>query len=1182
MHTSSLLFPTNECLQTPDGQGYPSYGSGRPSPGDFYKPHDDSSLGRASDFRVLIAQDDTGPQPKCVLYDSKSLVSPPTSPVATRAEPASPGITSRYGQTPRSQNDRVVPPISDAQSRPSAAAAARAGATSRHNRGASLSSLPIFPEPRVERSTSPFQRARSGNFATSFASESDLQSVKRSARTHEAEQDMLMECMFGTVSLKGSENSTKFHVLPGDVRDTMVRPLSSSGPSINDSRASSSHKAAPSADQYNRPTTVPAVPKGYPRSTGAPSVLVTRVFNLNAPMALDLNNSSTTSTIDFEKSSEDPKLLKSRKPATFAVAIVVTMPREEFREEILRSPMADSDFSWPGSTCLDALPSLDSSSSSGMKPNWTTVENYGSGSASLPARPDTFHVCTRHVMQHWDVVMRTLERLQRNLEAWITTCRSSSDPKIAEIDLSQMPTGLSSDRQLLLIQRAKATNHGKSFSLQRGGLEDCVFVQTASKLAMTRLAKAFSARNVAVGQNRWHAWRDEARWVTRWASGAEGSCFLSAILAAFLANHLAWMQMVKPTLKQVRRLLGVKKQTTYSSQRSHRTVVISQDKMAARRIVFLLAAFLPRPEGCGTSRRSTPILSHRASPHASRGHLSRMNSLSSGATDGSKGSAALFGQSGDSKFGLAGSKKSSLSRAIQNSRKLSVCPVPSGSSEPASSGLTSPKILGHGQSTVDVSDSVPVVHFSAGNLETLQSSFQVETKTTGVVHLDASANLSSNLQLPLSHSRVASNSPRMQNWNVFPSSPQDPTASSSSRRLSDTQHETLNSVDGGSREIRSSADEDTPSQMVEDLQSPNIVKPSGRDSQGDFEVQGSRPLPIKPSARNQNAAMDPVSGQGQEFAGSGGSPFKLSINDLDGMIDVNIPLTLGNSSCESSGAPFGSPGSLGSFCSTHRSPFQATGNPAELVGGYLSSFHQDLALQAVKPYEGLEMDIREAMCSEPTPHIPVARAKSIVDAGEVWIDGSTTVIPDLGSRRVKRLRVRHLMKLSSPRADVTPPDDRISILTSPDVEVPPTRGSAPQIVARQVKQELVEDEDLQPDKPLFEAMEQLQDQSWPSSRATSRGTSRSNSMRASGTKTEGSATMPILGTAGDACKSLLLEALEQVVRDGASEVKHSMSGSAAQCHEHTTCDVGDRGVTTGRDSPILRSAVEEWLRSCTI
>ncbi|KAI5300012.1 mitochondrial splicing system protein, partial [Ascosphaera pollenicola] len=85
------------------------------------------------------------------------------------------------------------------------------------------------------------------------------------------------------------------------------------------------------------------------------------------------------------------------------------------------------------------------------------------------------------------------------------------------------------------------------------------------------------------------------------------------------------------------------------------------------------------------------------------------------------------------------------------------------------------------------------------------------------------------------------------------------------------------------------------------------------------------------------------------------------------------------------------------------------------VAGWLKRFHEDFLLQAVRPYDELEADIRRAMSAEPTPsNVLAMMSDEDYVSGDQWYDVCTTLIADVKARSVKQLRLQRRSKSKKP------------------------------------------------------------------------------------------------------------------------------------------------------------------------
>ncbi len=128
-------------------------------------------------------------------------------------------------------------------------------------------------------------------------------------------------------------------------------------------------------------------------------------------------------------------------------------------------------------------------------------------------------------------------------------------------------------------------------------------------MARTRIVAGLRANRVVTGQNRWPIWRRKLGGFVRWVAEKEAGPFFFNLLTGFLATHTDWLQALSPSSYRRRYVTQKKNKTDEDALVPSRTIVIAQDKMAARRLVFLLSAFLPATQQFPTVRTHRPSTS---------------------------------------------------------------------------------------------------------------------------------------------------------------------------------------------------------------------------------------------------------------------------------------------------------------------------------------------------------------------------------------------------------------------------------------------------------------------------------------------------------------------------------------------------------------------------------------------
>ena len=144
------------------------------------------------------------------------------------------------------------------------------------------------------------------------------------------------------------------------------------------------------------------------------------------------------------------------------------------------------------------------------------------------------------------------------------------------------------------------------------------------------------------------------------------------------------------------------------------------------------------------------------------------------------------------------------------------------------------------------------------------------------------------------------------------------------------------------------------------------------------------------------------------------SVLKLSVNEKDGVIDVDIPLP-------EFGSPLQSPLMGGYMSSQHGSSYGESSTmsvpycePEQPVNaaGWLREFHPDFAVQAIKPYATLEKDIVAAMRAEPTPITSATTPTLEQGSTERWVDVCSAIIADTSTFSIKRLSLKRLVRFT--------------------------------------------------------------------------------------------------------------------------------------------------------------------------
>lgn len=1102
VHTRDLLYPALEALlQTQQHAPLPQVGPASASTTiNTFDECIDLSI-ESSDIRVLMAQDGnaTSQQPT-VLYDSKST-KPDPRPTSPQDSPKSGlGSSKTHKHGPRQTFNSAGADLAW------------------RDHGLHSEDLPRIPDtlggispqiaPANERSKAHTGfRPRKDHIQPIVDNTETLDAIK--ARECREETNAFLDCMFGFTGLP-LVSSTKIHVDPCTSTNLAWRasgvPRSSD---CNSHRLSATRRTllqSRTSEGQQRMSGSQAA-TGIPSSvtdTLAPTMLITRVFSVEKPSPMSVEPSGFTAQDDHKQDialqqPQDEKF-KSVKIPRFAVALVLHVPRS--KKGLQTSPSMRK-------TSIDG--SFEDSHLSTMR------------SADDFDAPATDYDIER-ITAHWNILTRVLSSLEaaarKEIQVLLTETDQPDPSQLTATFVSNSPASPPGPRQKKPKQPSQRIIHLFDHALQQSSE-----VAAVSGMASLRISHALDIRRAAAGQGRWGVWREEARWVGQWANGREQNFFLFNLLTAFLGNHTDWLNYLSHEM-------GVQKRAQQGSEEAYpvrrRTVVVSADRMAARRLIFLLSTFLP-----GTSVISKhggndhPFLS-RSSSGLSQSPpfgvpISRELSLRRKINRRPKGqktdhpshihersisfSTPDFPTDDDQRVSLPRhARRSSDTYSI---RSLAL-PIPLGYNSTRKSSITT-------DSTPVPRSDIPVAHFSG---------FLYDKPGTAAVPRPGSSGSLASLSLRRTLSRSDSSGVAL--------SPDSPTTSRwgsmlsgfwSARRGSSTEGTDgmASPNDGlGISGITHSTSLRSPSKLAcmaeETPYSPSIADTSDQDtSQGPpspgtiTEVTPAKDIPERPKA--------------EEF------PLNLSIDTNDGVVDVDLPATRSYPSSYTSSvdspqvantasSSFNDHSSLYGRASAHTPSFCESSSSID-VAGYIRRYHQDFALQAVRPYKSLQEEIKQSMRDESTP--------SAVKAHE-WTDVCTTLIADTTDFSITRLSLRR------------------------------KHGSHP------IEEQFTEEPVMDFDPTLTDAVERILGQNGQSSNDRSQPSSPSRQSTRSRHALRSISPVP-----RSECKNIIVGALEEVARSVAAEHANEGKGKHIAAGQYRT----------GMVDSTLREGVRKWLSERT-
>ena len=1199
-HTRHLLYPETNTLFHPDGQPYPLHGAPL-TPGSGHDgPLPEIDLEFPRDCRIIIAQDETPAMPKAILFDSK--------PAPPRAEPpASPNTRARaFGG-------------GNANASASASTAGSMGA-SLHARRSSLATEPTAP-PRSP-TVGAFTRVRTrGSSISSMPNIDEHAQVQAKAQARAKESSDLanicLDCMFGNLAMNYRGNSNKIHIVP---LDTKPEPsmLSTSVQDATNSlgRAEGLRRRSHLAKSFtpaNLPAELPhsdsseSIPKEPKRRT----IFITRMFSVTMPEEEHDDRTPTPQSslpnangFPFPPTStktgatKPPYPSNVRKSPMYAITIILHLPishtsptlRPSSRSTNLRTP-AHLSTSAPGQDSLAS--SLDSDRRAG----WAFIDsNLGVDSLLSASLSSDVDDRVDVVGQHWDVIMRALTSLQQVVqERILAQFKSPRSPEGISTPVAHHQRNQSSRNNVRDTTALKYTR--RALRLQPNALSMDKEIQTAAELTGNRVVTGMRIPRVMTGQGKWGVWREEARWLGRWAGRREQNFFFFNLLTAFLGNHTEWLNLLGPRWHRKRHREQQKATAGENLTIPNRTVIVSPDKMAARRLIFLLAAFMPpnapvvndssyvRP-GTSTSLRaysqSPPTnmppsrqqsLRRQINRKGPRGKSSMSNILlqppktqsvhhpPAHVTHERSESALIETPEPPRPFGHS-------RRSSAHSIRTSLL-IPSMSEGPVAAGSTVTT------STVTPQETVPVAHFTFPRTKSFGPSTDTRPESSDSL---ASSNLISTLQRSgTGQTSVASNdSSNTSRWSGFMNF-------WSGRRSSSTdQSEYFQTTDDG---VGYRGQERSRSQlelMVQELSMDRVFESDVIDS----------PLPPDTSADNTSpdvyanggcpgvpaSAARPIPERQKTF----GAPLKLSVNEKDGVIDVDIPLPDFDSPLQSPllggfGSASSQPGSSYGDSSVLSMPHCEPDQPVN-VAGWLSQFHPDFAVQAIKPYRELERDIKRAMSAEPTPLSAATTPNMDSGSCERWVDVCSALIADTSNFSIKRISLRRLVKLiptpTYQHSAMTPGLPGRSQYGNPYT----SSAVVPMLSEVHLAEKFITEQIMDFDATLIDGVDRVLAQSGEVTRVNSAHSSRSSSRRGRRDTRADSDAVPHVEVPHVDCKSVIFEALEVVVKDVTAERGGRHGGSKEGGEEKKSAKSVAAAAASGESKTENDSSLKEGIR----
>jgi hypothetical protein len=961
IHTRNLLFPDSATFQ--DG-GLHTLDSSAESSTFIRTLSPDVAIDKLDleyprDIRILIAQHDASKNR--LLFDSKP---------------------SSSSDSPRSTHVRAnslvggarVPPIPEDH-------------TNRLSSSFSTSTSNIFPRAGSRRKNS---------ITSVFSVDENAQSPQRQ-QDEEDIVDIALGCMFQNVTPTYKGPSTKVHIVPRTTKpyDSVIcSPFATiPGESLAQTQPPSSSFGRTNS-MVRRPSTLSRsqVPGDNGDSTSFPEpmanyysrrvVLVTRTFSI--PWIDEEAGVEKAQPLVSGGRIVNPSQRRTLRSLMYAVTIVIALP---IGIEPSPSVSRTSTFSRKAGMAYASQVAYASSAESDKQkfPSWLTDTMM----ETINAMSDVDDK-TDLIGQHWDIFARAL-----------TTLQYMAQQKIMDI--------------------MKAGAGKPTYKLPTMSLTADQDLQRMVDTTATRVVRGMTIDRVRTGPGRWPSWREEARWLSSYSGGEKQNHFFQVLLSAFLATHTEWLQTLSPKwykqkYREQQRLMPVTEAVSIPS----RTIIVSGDKLAARRMVFLLAAFLPPSYTAkGDSSPVRPATSHSwrgysQSPpkpvpvrqesllrainqrRARNGNsLPRQNTLASRTSS----ITATIDPDPQTVHSVEESGRQSLDTRSIRSKHFLADTEPSMKAET----ITAPTIAG------------PIVmrpHFSRTSSAS-QSDRQGHSRTSSA----ASASLLQPLEQRRRSSGAGSWTGRLGSlgrlWGL-----------GGRRASASSYNEALQTTDEGLGTVDPRA-QDSPhmiQQMVDDVQSVTAdfieFHPAQvpRNASTATTMDDSHPTvfssPELPSASPEMPLSPimtkPIATKPIDV------PLKATMAQ-DGIIDVEIPFLTSASFSPpptTPTSPIGTTGRSFEKSPVHTPPrLVSPPNPKSPpnVSGWLDKIHPDFTLLSLRPSPNTQAEIRAALSAEPNP--PVSALSLAADkSNERWLDIASAVVADTSNWTITRIHLRRLVR----------------------------------------------------------------------------------------------------------------------------------------------------------------------------
>ena len=585
-HTRGLLFPDPSLIPASSQDGLPiafQIPTDTSQNATSYDDHGGLDFTYPDAIRVLIAQDANSQyQAPQILFDSKHSVHF--------------GLTS---QEERHELKNCEGQTSDPNLRLAEASRTLPKAELNTRRSSLLSGRRASgPSPLSRRSTKTTAKeivAKSDNIHQGDVPSNDAKAWQTRVGSEEKEDlDDLLACVFGAAGFRLSASS-KLHIVPSwafNRCNTQVKYFDSCPSDSPDNLSQQRPRLAkPKVSSRFKGSTLDTRSAEKITANTNPAIMLTRLFAINLSDSVPLSKDAAHQTDHGQGGQEAvatgkpaSKLtiptqdVKQKKCPMYAVTIILQLntenPCNKLHDHSLQSPIDNFE-----------------SSNSGLSlPNSCQAEH--DSALDLPEVSASPVLSTENnqqlscVLAHWMTMTRCMELLESKAKSSLRQLLESvpSTPKTTvSVRASNAPGKHKGSKQSM--QQSIFVPPGSLHAVDEFGRHASSIVQI--------VVSSLKTQKVVTGQHQWRAWREEARWVERWAGNKDQNFFFYNVLTAFLgSNAHCWLESLDPPLCG-KSFAAQRQQCSGDSNRiEQRTVIVASNKMAARRLLFLLSVFL--------------------------------------------------------------------------------------------------------------------------------------------------------------------------------------------------------------------------------------------------------------------------------------------------------------------------------------------------------------------------------------------------------------------------------------------------------------------------------------------------------------------------------------------------------------------------------------------------------------